>query len=63
MMIEMNLERYRAADTKLFKSTIVSDIVDAVRVKSPEGGFIKMGPGDVWYRVSDHHAREKVGQW
>jgi hypothetical protein len=57
----MNLERYRAAKSKIAKSSIVTDIVDAIRTSSPGGGFVKKSEG-TWYQVSEHHAREKVGQ-
>ena len=61
LLVDMNLEKYKEAKTKIAKSTIVTDIVDAIRTSSPDGGFIKASEGD-WYLVSDHHAREKVGQ-
>lgn len=60
-MIEDNLEKYSKANSKLEKSLIVSEIVDAVRESSPYGGFIRE-EGGVWYEVGDHIAREKCGQ-
>ena len=60
-MIEDNLEKYSRANSKLEKSLIVSEIVDAVRASSPGGGFIRE-KGGIWYEVGDHIAREKCGQ-
>ena len=62
MLVDMSLQKYREAKSKILKSTIVTDIVDAVMGSSPDGGFIKMIEG-TWHKVTDHHAREKVGQW
>ena len=62
LAIDMSLERYRKAKSKLCRSIVVSDIVDSIRTASPGGGFIKFDDGQ-WYEVGDHIAREKVGQW
>jgi len=59
--IEMKLEQYKQATSKLEKSLIVSAIVDSVRDASPGGGFVKE-EGGRWYEAGDHIAREKVGQ-
>jgi hypothetical protein len=40
---------------------IVSEIIDTIRRKSPNGGFVKQDGGK-WYEVGDWAAREKVGQ-
>lgn len=61
VMIDMNLDKYSRATTKVEKSLIVSTVVDAVREASPNGGFVKKLDGQ-WYEVGDHLAREKVGQ-
>jgi len=61
VVIEMNLERYSKATTKMEKSLIVSSIVDCIRQASPEGGFLRE-EGGRWYEAGDQAAREKVGQ-
>lgn len=61
--IDINLNRYAEAKTKLQKSVIVMSIVDQVKGNSPFGGFIKKDSATgKWYRVTDNLAREKVGQ-
>jgi hypothetical protein len=52
---------YAQAHNKVEKSLVVSEIVDAVRGMSPEGGFVKKF-GNAWYEVGDSVAREKIGQ-
>ena len=61
VLIDMNLEAYKKSDTKLKKTSIVLDILEAIRLSSPNGGFIKFRKGR-WYEVGDHLAREKIGQ-
>ena len=47
---------------KLDKTLIISEIVDAVKEKSPtKTGFVKK-IGSKWYAVDDHLSREKVSQ-
>ena len=53
--------RYCKAPTKLEKSLLVSDVVEAVRGCSPDGGFVKKF-GNQWCEVGDSVAREKIGQ-
>lgn len=56
-------QEYAAASSKLYKSIIVSKIIDWVRQHSPEGGFVKQNRDDgLWYDVGDDLARDKVGQ-
>lgn len=62
LAIDMSLERYRKANSKLCRSLVVSDIVDSIRSASPNGGFVRCDEGQ-WIEVGDHIAREKVGQW
>lgn len=59
--IEESREAYAQAGSRLYKSLVVSSVVDWVRVASPNGGFVKEIDG-IWYEVGDHLAREKVGQ-
>ena len=59
--VEQAIDQYADATTKLEKSIIVSNIVQAIRAASPGGGFVKKENGR-WYEVGDHMAREKVGQ-
>lgn len=61
VVIEMNLEKYNNASSKIEKSLIVSAIVDSVREASSNGGFIKEEGGRM-YIANDNVAREKVGQ-
>lgn len=54
-------QAYANAESRLYKSLVVSSVIDYVRKASPNGGFVKEVDG-VWYDVGDHQAREKVGQ-
>lgn len=61
--VETYLPQYFNASSKLEKSLLVSSIVEAVREKSPEGGFVKKDHATgKWFEVGDQLAREKVGQ-
>ena len=64
MSIDMSLQSYTAADTKLQKSLIVMSIVDMFQKNSRQGGgFVRQERGTGrWYRIADEAAREKVGQ-
>ena len=56
------LKKYSSAKCKLEKTMIISEIVNAVRERSPtQTGFVKRTQ-DGWYQVEDHLAREKVSQ-
>jgi hypothetical protein len=59
--IKESTEAYAKADSKLYKSLVVSSVVDFFRNASPDGGFVKKH-NVVWYEVGDQLAREKVGQ-
>lgn len=59
--IEESREAYAQAGSRLYKSLVVSSVVNWVREASPNGGFVKEIDG-IWYEVGDHLAREKVGQ-
>jgi hypothetical protein len=54
-------QAYADAESRLYKSLVVSSVIDYVRKESPNGGFVKEVDG-VWYDVGDQQAREKVGQ-
>jgi hypothetical protein len=54
-------EKYAKAKGKLGKSLIVSEIIDTIRQKSPNGGFVKQDGGK-WYEVGDWTTKEKVRQ-
>jgi hypothetical protein len=57
------MDRYSEADSKMDKSLIVSEVVNGIRERSPDGGFIKKDKRTGrWFEVGDHLAREKVGQ-
>eukprot|EP00934_Nitzschia_sp_Nitz4_P000270 Nitzschia sp. Nitz4//scaffold79_size90958//30334//31225//NITZ4_005017-RA/size90958-augustus-gene-0.168-mRNA-1//1//CDS//3329558225//270//frame0 len=60
-IIENYMDRYVAANSKLQKMSIISEIVAKIRFASPKGGFVKLKDG-CWYEVGDHFAREKVSQ-
>lgn len=60
-LIQQSLEKYSQASSKYEKSIIVTEIIEAVRKASPNGGFVKEEGGQ-WYEVGDHLAREKAGQ-
>jgi hypothetical protein len=59
--IKESADAYAKAESKLFKSLVVSKVVNWIRKASPEGGFVKSING-VWHEVGDYTAREKVGQ-
>jgi hypothetical protein len=60
--IKQSVDAYAKAETKLYKSLVVSSVVDWFREASPNGaGFVKESNG-VWFIVPDQLAREKVGQ-
>jgi hypothetical protein len=59
--IKESADAYAKAEGKLFKSLVVSKVVNWIRKASLEGGFVKPING-VWYEVGDYTAREKVGQ-
>jgi hypothetical protein len=62
-LVETFLPAYAKASCKVEKSVVVSNIVDAVRRSSPNGGFVKQDEvSGNWMEVGDHLAREKVGQ-
>jgi hypothetical protein len=55
------LDEYsQAAESRIDKSIIVSKIVDMIRDATPQGAFVKQEDG-IWWEVSDHVARERVG--
>jgi hypothetical protein len=63
-----SLPQYGAAESKMAKGAIISDIMQTVRFKCHEyhkndvvGGFVKCVNG-VWYEVGDFLAREKTSQ-
>jgi len=62
LAVEMSIDKYSSADTKLEKSLIVSGIVESVRRASPNAGFVKHDSDGRWYVVNDQLAREKAGQ-
>jgi hypothetical protein len=63
-MVVSKLGSYLAAKTKVDKGVILSDIVYAVRRKSPQGGFVKQdSETGRWHEVGDFLAREKTSQY
>jgi hypothetical protein len=61
-LIEQYSAQYAKAKGKLDRSLIVSEIIDRVRSKSPNGGFIKPSADGKWWEAGDFSARKKVGQ-
>lgn len=60
-LVDKAAERYGNAEGKLGKSLIVSEIIDTIRTKSSQGGFVKLEAGR-WFEVGDAVARERTGQ-
>jgi len=65
-LIKDAIPQYNQATSKLDKSIIVKEILNIIQTNSPDGsGFIKKkksGSCYCYYQVSDHFAREKIGQ-
>ncbi|CAB9499429.1 expressed unknown protein [Seminavis robusta] len=59
-LLKGHVDKYKTAASRQLKSMVVSDIVDKVRAKSPEGAFVRCVHG-VWYECGEDIAREKVG--
>ena len=63
VLVDLNLEKYAAAKSKVAKSAIVMSIFDAIIEGSNNGGFVKQDPTTKrWSIVDDDSAREKIGQ-
>ena len=61
VIVSTFLDEYsQAAESRIEKTIIVSKIIDMVRDATPRGAFIKQEDG-IWWEVSDHVARERVG--
>ena len=62
-IVDGHLEAYAGATSKVDKSSVVSEILNAVRSSSPNGGFVRRNSKTGHYEaVTDRVAREKVGQ-
>ncbi|OEU18012.1 hypothetical protein FRACYDRAFT_238443 [Fragilariopsis cylindrus CCMP1102] len=62
-LIQDAVECYSKATSKYEKTSIVTQIADAVQARSSEGGFIKKDKSNgFYYVVGDDFAREKIGQ-
>lgn len=55
------MDEYAAAQGKIEKSIIVSNIIKMIRNNSPNGGFVKLVAGH-WYEIGTSNARERVSQ-
>jgi hypothetical protein len=44
------------------QSAVLAKVVDQIRAKTPNGGFIKQNDNGRWYEVGDFLAREKTSQ-
>ena len=60
-LVKSYLPTYSQCVTKMQKTRLVSTIIDTVRARSNQGGFVK-NVGDQWYEVGDRRAKEKTGQ-
>ena len=60
-LVKHHLPTYSECVTKMQKTRLVSHIIETVRRRSPEGGFVKNVKGQ-WYEVGDRRAKEKTGQ-
>jgi hypothetical protein len=56
------LDEYSGARTKVDKSAVLNKVVEEVRLRSPNGGFVKQDADGVWHEVGDFLAREKTSQ-
>lgn len=62
-IIVLATKKYEATNSKFEKTLIVSEIVESVREATPSGSFVKKDKAiGCWVEVSEHFAREKVGQ-
>jgi hypothetical protein len=62
-LIAQTTSKYEATSNKLEKTLIVSEIVESIRKANSSGNFVKRDhKTGLWVEVSDHFAREKVGQ-
>lgn len=61
-MIDANLQRYTAAETKHARGTIVTGIVDTIRNSSPNGFLRYDSKHRTWTALAEYEARQKVGQ-
>jgi len=59
-MINQATEKYSQVESKLQRSMIVTDIVDAIRAKG--NGFLRRNGKGEWVECNDVMCREKVGQ-
>merc|ERR1712176_547642 len=59
-MINQATEKYSQVESKLQRSMIVTDIVDAIRSKG--NGFLRKNNKGEWVECNDVMCREKVGQ-
>ncbi|CAB9500975.1 Nitrilase family, member 2 [Seminavis robusta] len=60
-LVKSNLHTYSKCVTKMQKTRLVASIIETVRAKSGNGGFVKFIKGK-WYEVGDRRAKEKTGQ-
>jgi hypothetical protein len=61
-IIKNTIPQYSEANTKIDKTIIVNEILEEIRTRSRVGGFIKKNIDGHYYEVSEHFAREKIGQ-
>lgn len=60
-LVQEQLHSYSSSASKMEKSKIVRDIIESVRLASPQGGFVKKVNGE-WFDVGERARREKTGQ-
>lgn len=62
-MAALNLKRYYEGQSKLDKTAVVQQVLDAMREASPSGGFLKPDSSGqtVWLSVGERETKEKIG--
>ena len=62
VLVNLNLQRYAEAKTRVDKSNVIDLIVRQIReAAGPTGGFVKKDPDGEWFVVGNSLARDKVG--
>jgi hypothetical protein len=59
VLVQNQVEGYSNAKFKRDKTSIISNILDAVQEQCPEGAFVQFD-GRSWWEISDSKAREKI---
>jgi hypothetical protein len=61
--IQMHMSLYVAATSTHAKSTVINKVVNAIRQRSLNGGFVRIDPSSgLYFEVGDFHARQIVSR-